>query len=107
MCWRRPWFEWENLLLTNFMQVLESAVIARDTYDRWIWDGSSNHCYTVKNAYEALLAPPPVGMANSSNLIWQSTVPSKVNVLAWRITLDRIQSRDNLRKRNIIGQGGC
>ena len=90
LCWRRSWFEWDNVLLTNFMQELESATIARDTCDRWVWDGSSNHGFTVKHAYEALVVPSLVDLPNISNFIWQSNVPSKVNVLAWRILLDRI-----------------
>ena len=41
-----------------------------------------------------------------SRLIWTGIVPSKVNVLAWRIILDRVQTKENLKKRSIIANGG-
>src|ERR1044072_459136 len=37
--------------------------------------------------------------------IWKTPVPPKVQAFSWRVVLDRIQSRQNLRKRGILQQG--
>ena len=37
--WRRPWFEWERVLLTEFLQELENVKPERDTDDGWTWTG--------------------------------------------------------------------
>ena len=50
--------------------------------DGWTWLGNSEKVFTVKNAYEELLACILTLDSYVTSLLWSGTVPSKVNVLA-------------------------
>jgi hypothetical protein len=64
--------------------------------------------FTVKSLYVALdgmllvLENLNTSQAFAFKNIWKSTVPSKVSSLAWQLLLDRIPTRQNLRRRNVI-----
>ena len=104
--WRRLWFEWEKDLLTTFLQVLENVKIDPNSSDTWVWTADPENIFTVKSAYEELVVNGPTDESSAMKLVWLKLVPSKVNVLAWRIILDRVQTRDKLKNCNIISQRG-
>ena len=92
-------------MLTDFLQELENVKPERDTGDEWTWIDNLDNIFTVKSTYDDMLVPA-LGIGNSViNLGWLNAVPSKVNVFAWRILLDKVQTRDKLAKLNIIGNG--
>ncbi|GKC44824.1 RNA-directed DNA polymerase, eukaryota, reverse transcriptase zinc-binding domain protein [Tanacetum coccineum] len=82
--------EEQLLILVNN---LESVVLA-DLNDRWIWLLDSLGEFSVKSAWshiEDFLLP-----TISSSTRWVNVVPIKINIFAWKISLDKLPTRLNL-----------
>nr|GEV23746.1 RNA-directed DNA polymerase, eukaryota, reverse transcriptase zinc-binding domain protein [Tanacetum cinerariifolium] len=84
----RGGIEEEQLLL--FVNNFESVVLA-DSNDRWIWLLDSSGEFSVKSARshidDTLL--PRVG----SSTRWVNVVPIKINIFAWKVSLDKLPTR--------------
>jgi hypothetical protein len=105
--WRRQFFAWEVDLLQELLEVLACVVIT-DDIDRWIWKPGINGVHTVRSTYIFLdnLINNRVPRCEldlfTFKFIWRSGVPSKVSTLSWQLLLDKIPTRENLRRRNIL-----
>jgi hypothetical protein len=105
--WRRAFFAWEETLLDELLMLL-TRVNLKDEEDRWHWRSGRGEGFSVKSTYvylDNLLLPNipkyPVE-AFAFKFIWKCGVPSKVSALAWQLILNRIPTRDNLRRRGVI-----
>ncbi|XP_057418273.1 uncharacterized protein LOC130712458 [Lotus japonicus] len=58
--------------------------------------------YTVSSAYTVLLDSVVGEDPMLFNRLWSGVAPSNISAFVWRVVLDRIQSKANLRRRNII-----
>jgi hypothetical protein len=107
LLWRRHLFVWENELLTELLAALE-GVIMSDTIDRWIWKPGNGGLFSVKSTYVFLDSTLNISTPRSSldsfafKFIWKSGVPSKVSALSWQLLLNKIPTRENLRRRNVL-----
>ncbi|GKD84551.1 retrovirus-related pol polyprotein from transposon TNT 1-94 [Tanacetum coccineum] len=77
---------------------LESVVLA-DSNDRWIWLLDSSGEFSVKSARSHIddILLPTV----SSSTRWVNVVPIKINIFAWKMSLDKLPTRLNLSLRGI------
>ncbi|XP_024641765.1 uncharacterized protein [Medicago truncatula] len=73
-----------------------------DIADRWVWRLHSSQVYTVHSAYSYLTAVDTNITADFDQFLWLKAVPLKVNIFVWRLFLNRLATKDNLRKRNIL-----
>ena len=105
--WCRELFVWEGEALNSFIAVLNEYQWAVGE-DRWKWRAEEEGLFTVKSAYKSLerrfilerkLSVLEKGVFQS---IWKSLTPLKVVAFSWKLLLDRIPTRSNLAKRNII-----
>jgi hypothetical protein len=107
LLWRRHLFVWEQELLTELLAILD-GVLLTDTIDRWIWKPGIGGLFSVKATYVFLDSTLNIITPRSSlesfalKFIWKSGVPSKVSALAWQLLLNKIPTRDNLRRRNVL-----
>jgi hypothetical protein len=105
--WRRTLFVWEEGLLQELGDLL-ALVSITDVNDCWVWNPGIDGDFTVKLTYVLLdnILNPRMLMSSSESFgfkfIWKSGVPSKVSALSWQLLLDRIPTRDNLRRRGVI-----
>nr|GFC46335.1 RNA-directed DNA polymerase, eukaryota [Tanacetum cinerariifolium] len=76
-----------------------APVVLSNLNDTWVWTLESSGEFSVRSARsyidDALL--PTVGARTR----WVSVVPIKINVFAWRVSLDRLPTRINLSLRGI------
>nr|GEX90851.1 RNA-directed DNA polymerase, eukaryota [Tanacetum cinerariifolium] len=83
----------------NMLVLLLSLEIPLCLNDRWVWTLESSGEFSVRSTCsytdDALL--PTVGAPTR----WVSVVPIKINVFAWRVSLDRLPTRINLSLRGI------
>lgn len=100
--WRRGLQGREVAWLEELLEILRGARLVEGKKDSWAWklDGRGN--YTVNSSYvflqeQFLLEPDPV-----FQWIWATPVPSNIKAFAWRAVLGRLQTRDNLLKRQVI-----
>lgn len=67
-----------------------------------IWKLNSKNMYVVKEVYGSFISEETVENEDFYQILWKLNIPSKVKDFIWRVTLDRIQTMDNLNKRHII-----
>jgi hypothetical protein len=105
--WRRNFFDWEEIILHEFLEVL-ARVNIKEEDDIWCWNPGGGDGFSVKSTYgflDSLLnvrAPLSYLETFAFKFIWKSGVLSKVSALAWQLLLDRIPTRENLRRRDVI-----
>lgn len=72
--------------------------------DRWKWLADSLGKFSVKSAYDVIQGSV-VNSSDGENLfkhLWNVPVPSNQLAFAWRVLLDRVQTRDHLWKRQVL-----
>jgi hypothetical protein len=105
--WRRNFFDWEEIIVQELLEVLARGNI-KEEEDRWVWNPGGGDGFSVKTTYGFLdlllhgCAPLSYLETFAFKFIWKSGAPSKVCALAWQLLLDRIPTRQNLRRRNVI-----
>ena len=99
--WRRNLFVWEEQMKSDLIKSLDTVTLYRDVIDTWCWEG--NMSYTVKRAYELLHGITDSQSSDFFKQLWELKAPSKVKALVWRITLSRIPTRADLKRRGILG----
>jgi hypothetical protein len=100
-------FVWANELFIALLEVV-SHVIISTVDDVWVWKPGFEEGFSVKSTYVFLdntlhpIVPISSLQSFAFNYIWKSGVPSKVSAFSWQLVLDRIPTRDNLRRRGIL-----
>jgi hypothetical protein len=109
--WRRRLFAWENTMLAGLLDIILNGVFSEEE-DKWEWRLEDNGIFSVKSAYlllgsvfspESTLGDLELRVLNN---MWKSPAPSKVLAFSWKLVRDRLPTRENLRKRGVVGNGG-
>ncbi|GJX45847.1 RNA-directed DNA polymerase, eukaryota [Tanacetum coccineum] len=82
----------------NLLDIVQSVILS-DSKDRWVWSLDSTGEFSVKSArlYIDDYLLPSVGAPTR----WVKKVPIKINILAWKVSLDKLPTRLNLSLRGI------
>jgi hypothetical protein len=105
--WRRRLFEWESTLFNELLLLINSASLT-DAEDRWGWRPDEGKSFTVKSAYDIVsdMLLPKEYLSTAQDLsfkvLWKCMAPSKVTGFAWLVLLDRVPTRVNLIRRQVI-----
>jgi hypothetical protein len=105
--WRRALFEREVPMFADFSEVVQGFTPS-DRDDVWLWKENMDDGFSASSCYLLLVdkfrgtrvLDDCVGFAFSK--VWKCGAPSKVCAFAWQALLDRIPSKENLRKRHIL-----
>ncbi|GLT81644.1 hypothetical protein SLE2022_000820 [Rubroshorea leprosula] len=84
--------------------MLASIRLRKGVEDSWQWRYEVEGRYVVKTAYEYLAPEDRLLEEQLCKVIWCKMVPSKVGIFGWRLCLDRLPTRWNLRKRGVVLQ---
>jgi hypothetical protein len=107
--WRRRLFVWEETLKEELVGVLQSISLTAEE-DKWSWTIDSNGGFSVKSTYifvsDMLSEQENISKEQSAAFkgIWKCHAPSKVQGFAWLALKDRIPTKVNLFRRNILLQ---
>jgi hypothetical protein len=82
--------------------LLYDIVLQPNISDHWLWRHDIIGGYSVRGAYNWLTTIDALDTDPTSYLIWHKQVPLKVSVLAWRLLRNRVRTKDNLARHNII-----
>jgi hypothetical protein len=82
--------------------LFSDLVLQPHVVDQWLWQYDPGGGYSVRGAYDLLTHREAPGAAVIIELLWHKQVPRKLSVLAWRLLRNRLPTRDNLVRRNII-----
>lgn len=97
--WRRPVRDGREVEEFIQLRTIIGDCQLSDKPDSWVWTANANGFFTV-SSLRKIIENSTLGVGEKET-VWNSLIPSKVNILMWRIMLDRIPTRDNLRKREI------
>jgi hypothetical protein len=99
--WCMDLFQWEEDLVTQLRELLESVVLSSDE-DYWSWFPDSEGVFSVKSSYKHLMEElrPNNEMRKEMVVVFDqildSPVPFKVIAFLWQLLYDRIPTRCNL-----------
>ncbi|GJW09363.1 RNA-directed DNA polymerase, eukaryota [Tanacetum coccineum] len=88
--------EEEQLALLNSET---STVSLSNLCDRWIWRLDSSGLFSVKSAREFI--DESFLPKSDTSTRWVKYIPIKINIFAWRVSLDKLPSRLNLSLRGL------
>jgi ribonuclease HI len=116
---------WKTILVRNSFYPIESELILAIKPSRHLsedvlaWQPENSGVFSVRSAYRLALSAQPVqcDMAATSSIpdgqhpcwtrIWQSTVPPKVKMFAWKAASGALATERNKLRRNIRVTGRC
>lgn len=105
--WLREIREREQCKVEELLGLLRDISPTIDAPDRWRWLGSPSGCFSVRDAYKKIvrsscnLTTPSLPIFRGA-CIWKSFAPFKAKIAAWRLVKDRLPTKTNLLKRNLI-----
>ncbi|GJW30398.1 RNA-directed DNA polymerase, eukaryota [Tanacetum coccineum] len=85
--------------LDHLMGLIESTMLS-NSEDRWVWDLNGDGVFRVKDVRN-LLDETFLPKADTPTR-WIKSIPIKVNVFVWKALQDRLPTRSNLVRRNIL-----
>ncbi|GKD33223.1 RNA-directed DNA polymerase, eukaryota [Tanacetum coccineum] len=86
----------ESLEEEQFSKIIEdvNSVILSVFNDRWIWSLDSSGEFLIKST--RLFIDDHLLLAVGAPTRWVSEVPIKINIMAWKVSLDKLPTRLNL-----------
>jgi hypothetical protein len=97
--------DWEFDVVTAFFQKLQSVTFQRGIQDKFWWIPSKKGTFKVKNFFRALSRAKGGGFPWKS--VWRTKSPPRAAFFVWSVTLGKILTLDNLRKRQVVIVNGC
>jgi hypothetical protein len=94
--------------VSSFFELLYSQRVRHGGEDKLCWIPSKRKSFEVKSYYQVL--SNPISNVRASfpwKGIWKVKAPPRVAFFVWTVTLGKILTLDNLRKRNIIVMEWC
>nr|GEY85321.1 RNA-directed DNA polymerase, eukaryota [Tanacetum cinerariifolium] len=84
----------------NHLSTLLDPVILSNSEDRWVCDLNGDGEFRVKDVMNLLdeFFLPKADVPTR----WVKVIPIKVNIFAWKMFLNRLPTRSNLAKRNVV-----
>nr|GEY50260.1 RNA-directed DNA polymerase, eukaryota [Tanacetum cinerariifolium] len=82
------------------VQDILGPIILSNSKDRWIWDMSEDGEFRVKdvrNLLDETFLPK-----SDSHTRWVKSIPIKINIFAWKVSLDRLPTHSNLVRRGVL-----
>ncbi|XP_028184703.1 uncharacterized protein LOC114371477 [Glycine soja] len=101
--WRRPLFDSEVEMANSFIGEILKQQLHPQKEDMWIWKHDSSGHYSKKSGYD-LIRREVAGADHTSDFVelWKLKIPAKSVVFAWRIIRDRLPTKSNLRRRQVM-----
>ena len=100
-------FAWEEEKVGELCLLLQIVTLQVDKEDRWLWNLEKSNVYSVRSAYIFQSTQPVVVAPVDVNTLWQKHIPLKVVVFAWRLFRNRLPTKDNLFRRNVLDNNSC
>lgn len=87
--------------LATMVGIASSTTPIRGRSDAWCWVRERDGIYSVKSAYDSLCYPDVEREEACFKLLWKIGATSNALSVGWKVLLNRIQTRDNLMRRQI------
>ncbi|XP_057419153.1 uncharacterized protein LOC130713398 [Lotus japonicus] len=98
----------DTLKLGVMKQIISSYSLIKGKKDTWVWTLEGDGHYSVKSAYDLISGLDTTAGVTIFSKLWKACAPSNAVALGWRVLLNRLQTKENLARRNIpIGNLSC
>ncbi|XP_024626847.1 uncharacterized protein [Medicago truncatula] len=104
--WQRRLLAWEEESVRECSAMLSNVVLQDHIQDFWRWLLDPIHGYTVRGTYRFLTSDAEPVVEGVQKNVWHKLVPSKVALFVWRLLQDKVPTRANLVRRNVIQPNG-
>ena len=99
--WRREWFEWEKIMVEDFMTIISQVSLHQGTEDKRFWNDPPSYSFSVKSAYNKI-ANHTIGRGlEGFEHLWDLKVMPSALFYAWRAFSNRIATKQNLQRRGV------
>ncbi|GJV46771.1 RNA-directed DNA polymerase, eukaryota, reverse transcriptase zinc-binding domain protein [Tanacetum coccineum] len=88
--------------ISFILNLMDGLVFDTSKEDEWVWNIESSSIFSVSSLSSLIQKKMLVTVVDSPKSVWNSWVPRKVNVCAWRVAMDRLPTRENLLRRGLI-----
>ena len=95
-------FAWEEESVKECSILLYNTVLQDNVHDVWRWLLDPIHGYSVKGAYYFLTTTADSSDRTMVDDVWQKHISSKVSVLVRWLLRNRLPTKDNLVRRQVI-----
>jgi len=79
-----------------------NKVLQVDVIDKWRWALDTAHGYSVRGAYRYIISYGDQVDRSLVDNVWYRHILTKVSLFVWRLLRNRLPTRDNLMRRNIL-----
>jgi hypothetical protein len=93
---------WEEESVRECSILLHNVILQDNVNDYCWWRLDPVHVYTVREAYKFIIHSGSTDDRSCVDDVWHKQVPLKVSLMAWRLLRNRLPTKDNLLRRNII-----
>ncbi|XP_057447160.1 uncharacterized protein LOC130738983 [Lotus japonicus] len=100
--WRRELFGRELGMLNCMSSWLNGFSPTTGQTDRWTWVREGSGVFSVSSAYDYLRGDGAASESEIFSKLWAIQAPSNHVALAWKILINRIQTKVNLQRRNAL-----
>ena len=103
LTWRRDLFDSKVEMADIFIGDISKQQVQPHRKDTWIWKHDQSGSYSTKSGYD-LIRRELTGANHDSDFVdlWKLKISSKAAMFAWRIILNRLPTRMNLRRRQVM-----
>jgi len=100
--WRCDWFGWEKSQIIELRQHLTQNTLNFQNEDEWLWKDEEIEQYSIKSTYKKLQNTFKTEDLELYSLLWKVKALLSAQHFTWRVFLDRIATKENLRKRRVM-----
>nr|GEW74576.1 RNA-directed DNA polymerase, eukaryota, reverse transcriptase zinc-binding domain protein [Tanacetum cinerariifolium] len=99
--WRRQPIRRSLCDIFSILNLMNGLVFDTSKEDEWVWNIESSGNFSVSSLSSLKQKKMLVTFVDSPKFVWNSWVPRKVNLCAWRVAMDRLPTRENLLCRDL------
>ena len=101
--WRRNLFDNELGRASAFIEQATTLSPNAALKDYWVWGADPKGIFTTRTAYLCIKGDQPIGYLNRGfSQLWEIKVPPRALSFAWRLLWDRLPTKENLIRRQVV-----
>ena len=96
LSWRRPRLVWEAAMEEQLFLVIAGPHLSLGRPDTCKWRGHEDEIFSVRSTYNKVQVTFEEEESKEFNMLWNTRVTPKTQLLRWRLFLDKLSTKVNL-----------
>ena len=94
--------EREMVELADLVSTLERIRVCGVLEDTWVWEKELSGLFTCNSLFKTLIDKPTFISSKFYHFTWKLSIPIKVRVFGWLLTLKKLNTQDLLQRRKLF-----